>query len=96
MSTNSEYVAGMAKQLKQWDADVAALAAKGEKAIAEARVAHHKKVKDLRSARESAHKTLHEVRTAKESTEVQIRAGMEAVWTTMQTDLAKMAADLRK
>ena len=57
----------METQLKKWDADVDALAAKGEKASAEARTAYYERIKDLRASRDVAQKTFQEIRAASES-----------------------------
>ena len=62
MSTKSEFVTKMETQLKVWDADVDALAAKGEKVSADARKAYYAGIKDLRSSREVAQKTFQEIR----------------------------------
>ena len=96
MSTNSEYVAKMETQLKKWDADVDALAAKGEKVSADARAAYYAQIKDLRASRAVAQKTFQDIRAASESARVQMQAGMEATWEAMQKALGKMSLDLGK
>ena len=96
MGTNAEYVARMQTQLKQWDADVDALAARGEKASAEARIAYQERIKGLRASRDAAHKRFQEIRVASESAGAQMQAGMRTAWETMQKALEKMASDLRK
>jgi uncharacterized coiled-coil DUF342 family protein len=96
MSMNSEYLARMETQLKKWDADVDALAAKGEKANAEARAAYHERIKDLRVSRDAAQRRFQEIRAATESAGAQMQTGMEVAWKTMQKTLEKLSADLRK
>jgi predicted NBD/HSP70 family sugar kinase len=96
MSTNSEFVARMETQLKKWDADVDALAAKGEKVSADARAAYYARIKDLRTSRDAAQKTFQEIVVAGESARAQMQAGMEATWKAMQKALGKMSLDLAK
>jgi multidrug resistance efflux pump len=96
MSTKSEFVTTMEAQLKKWDADVDALAAKGEKVSADARAAYYARIKDLRASREVAQKTFQEIRAASESARAQLQATMEATWEAMQKALGKMSLDLVK
>jgi len=95
MSRNSEYVTRMEAQLRKWDADVAELAAQGEKAGAEARAAHQEQMKGLRASGEAAQKSFRQIRAASESASTQMHEGLEAAWKTMQKSLQKAAADLR-
>ena len=96
MGKNAEYVTRMETQLKKWDAEVDALAAKGEKASAEARTAYQEQIKDLRASRAAAQKTFQDIRVASESAGAQMQAGMEAAWKSMQKGLEKVSSDLRK
>lgn len=96
MDKHSEYVARMETQMKKWDADVDALAARGKLASAEARSAYHRQVQKLRDGRDEAHKTFQEVRLASEAAGEKVKAKMEIAWDTMQKALAKVTADLRK
>ena len=96
MSTKSEFVTRMETQLKKWDADVDALAAKGEKVSADTRTAYYARIKDLRASREAAQKTFQEISAASESARAQLQAAMEATWEAMQKALGKMSLDLAK
>ena len=93
MNTNAEYLARMETQMKKWDADVDALAARGEKVSADARVAYHQRIKELRANREAAQRTFLQIRTATESAGAQMRAGMELTWKAMQKALERVTAD---
>ena len=95
MSRNSEYVTRMDLQLKKWDADVDALAARGEKVNAEARAAYQDQIKNLRASREAAHKTFRQIRAASESASAQMQAGLDEAWKSMQKALQKAVAELR-
>ena len=96
MDKHSEYVTRMETQLKKWDADVDALAAKGDKANAEVRAAYQKQIEHLRSGRDAMQKSFQELRVASESAGAKMKAGVEVAWETMQKTLAKVSADLRK
>ncbi|HEU0203514.1 MAG TPA: hypothetical protein VFR86_24145 [Burkholderiaceae bacterium] len=96
MSTNAEYRARMETQLKQWDADVDALAAEGEKAGAAARAAYQERIKDLRAGRDAALKAFQELSVSTESVGAQMQAGMQTAWEAMQKALQKAGSDLRK
>ncbi len=96
MAKKDEYVTRMETQLKQWDADVDALALKGEKASVEARKVYQDQIKDLRTSRGAAQKTFQEIRTASEEAGAKMQAGMETAWETMKKALEKVSSDLRK
>ena len=96
MSKNAEFVAMMEKQLKKWDADVDALAAKAEQASADARAAYRKQIKELRANRDAAAKKFQEFRAASDSAGAQMQAGMQAAWDSMKKALEKVSADFRK
>ena len=96
MGTRAEFVAGMEAQMKKWDAEVDALVAEGKKASGEARTAYDRRIKELRLGRKAAQKSFQELRVATESAGVQLQAGMEVAWDTMQKALQKVSSDLRK
>lgn len=95
MGMNSDYVARMKAQLKQWDADLDALGARSELASIEARAASLERIKDLRASRDAAQKALQQMRAAGEAAGAQMKAGMEAAWISMQKGLQKATASLR-
>ena len=96
MSMHSEYIARMETQMKKWDADVDALAAKGKEASAEARAAYDERIKDLRAGRDAAQKTFLEVRQASESAGVKMQAAMQGAWETMKKAFEKASSDIGK
>ena len=96
MDKHSEFVTRMETQLKKWDADFDALAARGEEANVNARAAYQRQIEHLRAGRDSAQKTFHEVRLATAAAGTKMHAQMEVAWDTMQKALAKVSADLRK
>jgi hypothetical protein len=100
MKTNAEYIANMKTQMKKWDADIDALAAKSgkasDKASDEARAAYHEYIKDARASRDAAQKTFQEMQVATQAAGEQMRVKMGVAWETMQKALAKVSQDLRK
>jgi hypothetical protein len=95
MSMQAEFVAKMETQMKKWDADVDALAVKGEKESAKVRAAYHEQIKQLRANREKAQQTFQKFRVASESASAQLQLGMEAAWESMQKALKKVSTDLK-
>jgi len=96
MDKHSEFVTRMETQMKKWDADVDALAARGDEAHVEAQAAYRKQIEHLRAGRDSAQKTFQQIRVASEEAGAKMHAKMEVAWDTMQKALAKVTADLRK
>jgi mevalonate pyrophosphate decarboxylase len=86
----------METQLRKWDAELEALAARGDMAKGEAKAAYHAGIDDLRASRDAAHRTFQELRVASESAGAQMHAGMKVAWETMQKALERVSADLRK
>ena len=94
MGVNSDYIARMKAQLKQWDVDLEALGARSEAVGGEARAASLERMKDLRASRDAAHKAFQQMRAAGEAAGAQMKAGMEAAWTSMQKGLQRAMAIL--
>jgi len=93
MSTNAEYAATMKAQLKKWDTDFDALAARGEKASSDA---YHEGIKSLRASRNAAQKSVDEIRFASESAGTKLKAGMETSWEAMCKALDSASAAFKK
>lgn len=96
MSRNAEYLSTMETQLKQWDADLDALAAEGDKAGAEARKAYQEQITHLRAGRDAAQETFKEMQLATVAAGAQMHARMQVAWETMHKALQKVSSDLRK
>ena len=96
MTKKSAFVTKMETQLKNWNSDVDALAAEGEKLKGKARAAYGEQVKNLRACSDAGHKTFLEMSAASESAVAQMEAGMEAAWDSMQKTLKRVSTDLRK
>ena len=94
MGINSDYIARMKAQLKQWDADLDALGARSELASIEARAVSRERIKDLRASRDEAQKAFQQMRASGEAAGAQMKAGMEAAWKSMQKALQKASSSL--
>lgn len=95
MSANSIYLATMEKQMQKWDANVDALAAKGEKATSEARADYQKWVKDLRENRAAAQQCFKEMQAAGHSAGDKAQAQVTAAYEKMQKNYEKAVSELR-
>ena len=96
MTKNAQYLAVMETQMRQWDAEVEALAVGRKKASAVARGAYQEKMKELRATRNAAQKTFQQIRLASDATGAELHAHMQAAWDTMQKTLEKISADMNK
>jgi len=91
MSLNSEYVARMQTQLKQWDAELDALAARSEKSGEQARAT----IRELQASRDAARSYIDKIRFAGESAGAQLHAGMQVAFEALRKALEKASAELR-
>ena len=94
MGIQTEYVARMKAQLKQWDAELDALAARTELASVEARAASQERIKDVRASRDAARKAFEQMRAAGEAAGAQMKTGMEAAWKAIQKGLDRASSSL--
>jgi hypothetical protein len=94
MGINAEYLARMKEQLKQWDADLDAFAARSELAGIEARAALQERIRELRASRDAARKSFQQMRAAGEAAGAQMTARMEESWKSMQKALQKASSNL--
>ena len=94
MGVNSDYIARMKAQLRQWDADLDALGARSETGSTETRAATHERIKELRASREAAQKAFQQMRAAGEAAGAPLKAGMEEAWKTIQKGLQRASSSL--
>lgn len=80
MNKIAESVGEMETQLKQWGTKLDELAAVAEKAGAEAKLAHHKRIDDLRPKYQMAQMKLNELRAAGIENGVAIQASIDSAW----------------
>ena len=96
MGANADYVTRMKSQLKKWDADVDALAAKGASASDDARTLYVEQVQTLRASRDAAQKSFQQMRAAGESAGAHMKDAMEAAWKAMQKNLERASSNFHK
>ena len=96
MGANSDYVSKMKTQLQKWDADVDALAAKGENASAEARSIYQEQIRELRASRDAAQKSFQEMRAAGEAAGAKMKVGMEEAWKAMKKGLDRASSNFKE
>ena len=95
MGKKDEYFTTMQTELKNWDAEVDKLNAKGVQMSADMRAGYDTQVKAMRADRDLAYSKLEEIRTANESAWEHMQAGVEAAWTSMKNGLTKAAAQFK-
>ena len=96
MGANADYVSKMKTQLKQWDAEVDALAAKGENASAEARSIYQEQIRELRASRDAAQRSFQEMRAAGEAAGAKMKVGMEEAWKAMKKGLDRASSNFKE
>ena len=96
MSKKDDYVSQMQTQLKKWDAEIDAMAAKANEIGADARDKYYDQLKTMRASREAATQKMHEVTSASEAAWQEMQKGMETAWDSMKTAMEKMAGTFKK
>ena len=72
-------------QLEEWNAQIALLKARADKAKAEAKIEYNKTIETLQHRQEEARAKLHELKTAGDEAWDDIKAGAEKAWTEVKT-----------
>ena len=67
-------------QLKEWNAQIALLQARADKAKAEAKIEYNKTIEALRQRQEEARARLHELKTAGDEAWEDLKTGAEKAW----------------
>ena len=91
MGANADYIARMKTQLKRWDEEVDALAARCERADAEVRDLALEQIKDLRARRDVTQKAYQQMRAAGESAGGYMKVELESAWVAMQKALGRLS-----
>jgi len=92
MATKEAYQKKLEAQLRQWDAELALLSAKANKATADARINCENELESLKSKRAVAHERLEELRKRSENAWEDMKDGVEKVWDEMGKAMEKVAA----
>ena len=91
MATKEAYQKKLEAQLKEWDAKLALLSAKAEKATADARISYENELESLKRKRAAAHQTLEELGKRSENAWEDMKDGAEKVWDEMGKAIEKAA-----
>jgi len=67
-------------QLEEWNAQIALLKAKADKAKAEAKVEYYKTIENLQHRQDEARAKLHELKTAGDEAWEDLKTGAEKAW----------------
>jgi len=92
MATKDAYHKKLDAQLKEWDARLALLSAKTQKATADARIHYENELESLKSKQAAARKTLEELGKRGENAWEDMKDGAEKAWDEMNKAIEKMAA----
>ncbi len=80
MDEKKAYIERMEAQLTEWSTKIGELAAKAEKAAADAKMAYQREIESLRAKQEAAKKKLHEMREAADEVWEGFKGGVENAW----------------
>lgn len=83
MNTREEYIQKLKSKLDEWDADLATLEAKAEKAEGDLKKEYGKQIEAIKERRQEAMDKLDEVRSASEDAWEDLKEGMETSWEAM-------------
>ena len=92
MASKEAYQKKFEAQLKEWDATLAQLSAKAQKATAEARISFENELESLKSKRASAHKTFEELGKVGETAWEDLKDRVEQGWHDMSKAIDKAAS----
>ena len=72
-------------QLEEWNAQIALLKAKADKAKAEAKIEYYKTIEALQHKQDETRTKLHELKTAGDEAWEDLKTGAEKAWTEVKT-----------
>lgn len=80
MGSKEAYEKKLQAQLDEWNAEIAKLKAKADKAEAEARIEYYNKVEELRAMQETARSKLAEIKAAGDDAWQDLKEGLDQAW----------------
>lgn len=80
MGSKEAYQKKLQAQLDEWDAEIAKLKAKADKAEAEARIEYYRKVEELRAMQKTASSKLAELKAAGDNAWQDLKKGLDKAW----------------
>ncbi|MGE5422643.1 MAG: coiled coil domain-containing protein [Ignavibacteriales bacterium] len=87
-----EYQGKMEAQLSDWGAEIDKLAARADKATADAKQGYHEQIETLRTKKESIHAKLQELKTSSDDAWEDLREGLDQLGDQAQDAFKKAAA----
>jgi len=85
MDKRKAYEEKLDAQLKEWNAQIALLKARADKARAEARIEYYKTIETLQHRQDEARAKLHELTTAGDEAWEDLKTGAEKAWAEVRT-----------
>jgi len=82
-------------QLKEWNAEIALLKAKADKAKAEAKIEYYRTIETLQGKQDAAGKKLRELKAAGDDAWEDIKTGAENAWGELKTALHSAASKFK-
>lgn len=79
------FIDKVAAQLKQWDAEIAKLEARAQKAGADAEANYSKQIENLRSKKQAAQDNMEQVKQASDEAWHELRSGAEKAFDDVKT-----------
>ena len=79
-------------QLKEWNAEIALLNAKADKAKAEAKIEYYKTIETLQGKQDAAKMKLQELRAAGDDAWADLKTGAENIWAEVKTAFQSAAS----
>ncbi|HET6845793.1 MAG TPA: hypothetical protein VFH29_03105 [Anaerolineales bacterium] len=92
MATKEAYRQKLEAQLKEWDAKLAQLSAKAQKATAEARIKYENELESLKGRQVAAHRAFAELGQRSENAWEDMKDGVEKIWDEMNKAIEGAAA----
>jgi len=82
-------------QLEEWNAQIALLKARADKAKAEAKIEYYKTIEALQHRQDEAKAKLHELKTAGDEAWEDLKTGAEKAWAEVKTAFHEAAAKFK-
>ena len=82
-------------QLEEWNAQIALLKARADKAKAEAKIEYYKTIEALQHRQDEAEAKLHELKTAGDEAWEDLKTGAEKAWAEVKTAFHEAAAKFK-
>jgi chromosome segregation ATPase len=84
MANRPAYIDKLSAQLKEWDAEIAKLEAKAQKAQADSRIEYNQRIWELQNKKKAAQTKLEEVKRAGDEAWQELKAGTDEVFDDMR------------